>query len=450
MNIVTPPLEINQDDPFKNDIFKRGEYAEALTNLFLNSNESLVVSLNGAWGEGKTTFVQMWQAKLKKQGVPSVYIDAFANDYLNEPFVCVVSSILAYADKNIVKGGQDKINDLKNRSKQVGGQLLSWGARMAIKSATLGLIKDSDIEELKDIKDEISTGASDLAGKFVGERISSHSKELDNIASFKQLLSELPIKLQPDSNYPLIVIIDELDRCRPTYAVECLEKIKHLFFVKNVMFLLVLNKQQLEQSIKSIYGNIDSDIYLQKFINIETILPKRIKHSDENHYKRYARHLLTAHGMGALSRGEDIVTCVVALAKVFNFSLRSMEKSFTNLAIFYAASSENSLRLDTIVVFLAVLKVADPKLYEDICFEKVSYADACKRLNFDEALEGDPILYRIMQWVQFAMLTNEEFSLLPSDDEVRGFTKVMYNYFIERDQLMALHTHRMNMFVFND
>ena len=68
----------------------------------------------------------------------------------------------------------------------------------------------------------------------------------------------------------MVFFVDELDRCRPTYAVELLERIKHLFEVDNIVFVLALSTGQLESSIRSLYGDgLDAPGYLRRFIDLE-------------------------------------------------------------------------------------------------------------------------------------------------------------------------------------
>ncbi|MDX7018825.1 P-loop NTPase fold protein, partial [Klebsiella aerogenes] len=76
-------------------------------------------------------------------------------------------------------------------------------------------------------------------------------------------------------------IIDELDRARPDFSLNLLELIKHIFNVDGFYFLLVMNKQQFEESIKIRYGNINSSLYLNKFIDYWFTLPKDIFTTDK-------------------------------------------------------------------------------------------------------------------------------------------------------------------------
>ena len=367
MKIVTPPLVVRENDGFINDALDRSSYGEALLNLVVRSSDALVISLDGKWGEGKTTFVKMWQGLLTKSNVPNIYIDAFSNDYVDDAFICIASAITNYAETHISKENSGRIIELKAKTKKVGVELLSWTARIGIKAATPGLIKDADIEELKDIKDDLAKGVSGLVGDVIEERLNAHSKNIETVESFKELLSSMPSKLNSSHGKPLVIIVDELDRCKPTFAVEVLEKIKHLFSVNNVVFLLVMNKSQLEESIKSVYGqNIDAHTYLQKFVSVETRIPKNTGDSYTNDLSKYSQKLLELHELETWGDERNIIDCTEPLANHFNLSLRQLEKVFTNLALLYGSSTKNHLRLVPIIVFLSVVKVVNPQLFEKL------------------------------------------------------------------------------------
>ena len=72
----------------------------------------------------------------------------------------------------------------------------------------------------------------------------------------------------------MIVVIDELDRCRPSYAVELLEVAKHLFAVDHIVFVLAVNRSELAHSIKALYGgDFDAVGYLRRFFDVDFRLP---------------------------------------------------------------------------------------------------------------------------------------------------------------------------------
>ena len=73
----------------------------------------------------------------------------------------------------------------------------------------------------------------------------------------------------------MIFFIDELDRCRPNFAIELLEVIKHLFYIDNFIFIISIDKDQLSYSIANIYGhNMDTEGYLRRFFDLDYTLPR--------------------------------------------------------------------------------------------------------------------------------------------------------------------------------
>ncbi len=118
-------LIIKESDSFKNDVLNRKAYGEALLNLVKSSSDELVISLDGRWGEGKTTFVKMWQGLLSESNIPNIYIDAFANDYLDDAFISVASAITAFVEENIEEDSGNKLSELKTKMKKMVWRLLS-------------------------------------------------------------------------------------------------------------------------------------------------------------------------------------------------------------------------------------------------------------------------------------------------------------------------------------
>jgi hypothetical protein len=450
MNIVTPPIVIKDNEAFEQDILGRSDFGKALLNLVSKSNDELVISLDGRWGEGKTTFVKMWQGMLKNEGVPSVYIDAFANDYVDDAFIAVASSITAFIDENALDPEDKKSTEFKDKAKKVGVQLLSWTAKVGIKAATLGAIKDSDIDELKDIQNDLAKGLSNVVGDYVGERMASHAKDIETLNSFKNLLSEIPSTLSPDGDKPLVIIIDELDRCKPTYAVELIEKVKHLFSVKNVVFVLVMHRKQLEEAVKCVYGgNIDAHTYLQKFINIETTLPKKTGERHISDIAQYNRRLFDLHQIETWDDHQNLLDSLEVLAKHFNLSLRQLERVYTNIAVFYAASAKNQIRLVPIISFLAVIKVVNPAIYDGLLHKTISYDELCEKtgVSVEEQIDRDMRkLQFLSMWLKYALITDEEFKLLDENDRIRNFGESLWNYNIERQQLVPIFIQKLSMF----
>jgi len=453
MKLVVPSLIVEENDSFNNDILNRKAFGEALRNIVQKTDGEMVISLDGKWGEGKTTFVKMWQGLLLESKIPNIYIDAFANDYIDDPFITIASAVNGYIEKNIKEDNkEEKINELKEKTKKVGGKLLTWSAKLAVKAATLGVIKEAELEELQGIKGDLAKATSTIIGDIIEDKLESHSKDILLIDSFRDSLSELPSQLQnnEDGN-PLVIIIDELDRCKPTFAVEILEKIKHLFSVENIVFVLVMHKQQLEEAVRCIYGqNIDAHTYLQKFINIETAIPKNIKSSPNDDLVKYSRRLLELHELETWGDNSNIIDCIEPLANHFNLSLRQLEKVYTNIAILYASSSQNQLRPVPITIFLSIIKVVHPQTFNNILSRKVSYHKMVKELHLEIENDEQRKLSWLMRWVKFGLLTESEYDALEEGDPVKDFGQdILWRYNVEREDLVYLFAQDLNMFTVN-
>ena len=90
----------------------------------------------------------------------------------------------------------------------------------------------------------------------------------------KENLSKVSSRVAQDTGHPMVFIIDELDRCRPTFAIELLERVKHIFDIPDLVFVFGINRDELCSSLKSVYGDIDVDVYLRSFLTWNSTCPK--------------------------------------------------------------------------------------------------------------------------------------------------------------------------------
>ncbi|HCE4628146.1 KAP family NTPase [Vibrio alginolyticus] len=278
MNALATP-----NQAFANCAYKevREKQAEAFTN-YLNSRPGTcgyVANLNGAWGTGKTFFVDNWCTKLSEQGYVSVKIDAWESDYLNDPLAIVTAEILTQLKK------RSGMVDFAEKEKQIfsAGWKLAKNflpvLTMALGKHYLGKDYESLLKEIgvsvKGTIDDNSAPAPDF-GEFGKEMFATHEKHKEFVQTFKSNLGDLVKDACKISGKPKVyVFIDELDRCRPTYAIEMLEVVKHLFDIPNMVFVLSTDTTQLECSIKAVYGEqFDSEEYLSRFFQRRLSLSK--------------------------------------------------------------------------------------------------------------------------------------------------------------------------------
>ncbi|WP_172562919.1 KAP family P-loop NTPase fold protein [Vibrio furnissii] len=377
MKLIVPELEINEDSPFSSDLFEREKFAEKLTNLIRNVEDNLVISLDANWGEGKSTFIRMWRLHLKNQGIKTVCFDAFKNDYSNDPFLDIAGEVFSFTDTEFSENDEiiSSKGQLKSKAVNVGKRLVGWTAKVAVKTATLGAIKDSDIEELQDVAKDISKDSGDLVSNVILDRLNNHEVDKNSIEVFNKNIEDLGTKIRNAQGFPLLIIVDELDRCRPSYAVETIEKIKHLFSAKNVVFVLTINKKQLQESIRSVYGEIDAATYLKKFIHLEASLPRRHGYNQTNDYLQYSSYLYSALDFPdwLTKNKDDICRIFACYAEYYNLTLRDMERAYTNLAIYYASVSENTINYFPVICFLSIIKVKSTVSFKMLKDGKYTY-----------------------------------------------------------------------------
>ena len=246
MGIRIRPAEvvIPDDCPFQNDLLDRKKPAEVLTQLVDGIDGPCVLTIDAPWGAGKTTFLKMWSQHLRNKGFPIVEFNAWETDHAEDPFVALASELeeglKSFDDKEIKK----KIKDTTEAAVQVALRAIPGIIRIAtagVLENRLGRYKEGD-KSIKEFRDKLQTMAS---------------------------------AMDQSTKHPLMVVIDELDRCRPSYAISLIEVAKHLFEADHVIFVLAVNRTQLTHSISSLYGSeFDATGYLRRFFDIDFRLPE--------------------------------------------------------------------------------------------------------------------------------------------------------------------------------
>ncbi len=231
-------LEIPQNDPFANCQLGRKKYAEILTQIVSMYNNGCVLAINGEWGTGKTTFVKMWQQYLINKGLTTLYFNVWENDFISDPLVGLIGEFRELSSKYNI---EDKFSKVTTTAGKIVLSMLPALVE-AIAKQYLGK------EAVNAIKDG-TKGTVDILEK----EFQNYEEQKTSIAGFRKALTDFVSSCNSDK--PLIFIVDELDRCNPTFAVKVLERIKHLFSIPNIVFVLSIDKKQLCNSIKGYYGS---------------------------------------------------------------------------------------------------------------------------------------------------------------------------------------------------
>jgi hypothetical protein len=363
MRFFLPPLEIGDTEGFtkSKDIFERASLGEGLTNVLTTVSEPLVIALDGQWGSGKTTFLKMWAGELRKEHFPVVYLDAFRHDYSDDAFTAVASEIIALANSH----RKVSTKAFVDKAVGVGKVILRSGLKIGVKVGTLGVLDGADIETAAS---DIAKEASDITDKYVGDLLTKQKQQKDVIDEFQKALTQLPSLLTPNDSSgssikPLVIIVDELDRCRPVFALELLERIKHFFSVPNVHFVLGAHLGQLNNSVKVAYGSeIDANLYLQKFIHLTLHLVDANKQFDKWATTRFLKYIQTQLELGADQQLNYMVEFVVHVAQSHNLSFRTLERIMSTVAMTFAFNNGRGLPTE-LLAGLSVLKTTHPDLY---------------------------------------------------------------------------------------
>lgn len=264
-------LQIKEDSPFEADKFESHFLSNTLLMLIEKTETPFVYALTAPWGSGKTTFIEMCSADFKNCGYSTFIINVWANDHLletREIFFNHLSEILRNIDdlKSTAVNSKKFIKEKKEALTAIGSLILKLYMRNA--DVEIGsFLKDIGIN-VKDTKDsglDVIQGVQDIL-KSKQSRISIFQEIRRNL----QLIVDYHIEQKPEGHRtkPIIIFIDELDRCMPTKVIQFLDNLKHVFDLKNVIFILSIDKEQLTHSVQSVFGEKFSvHSYLDRFIN---------------------------------------------------------------------------------------------------------------------------------------------------------------------------------------
>lgn len=392
LKVYPRPLEIGDEEGFspEKDLFGRAHLAAGMSNLVGTVEDPLVVAFDGAWGSGKTTFLRMWAGDLRKAGHPVVFFDAFENDYIEDAFAALARELVELVEeKTSIK---DKAaQSFREKAVELGALLLRGaakvGAKAAVRAATAGLVK---AEELQAVTEDLTSEAETMAEAYMNQLLDQPRKQKETVESFRDALKALPSLLAPaaeeELQKPLVFIIDELDRCKPMFALSLLERIKHFMAVPNVHFVLGVHLSQLEGAVRYAYGgDIDASAYLQKFINLTISNVEQVEDERRTDYHKYATYLAKNLSItnDAESPLEAASATIIRLVQHEKMSFRTVERAFTVLALAISLTPKNSLRLGAIMGGLVMMKLLAPTLFKKAKQGTITLAEAAEFLRFD-------------------------------------------------------------------
>ena len=342
----------NIEKAWEGDLWERKRLGSQLTNYVDRLQCGAVLALDAPWGEGKTWFVRHWKKHLENENHNVIYLDAFANDYLDDPFLTIAAEI-SQAFKGSNEIDAEEIGDFNSKTASVLISLASIipmiAARAGLHMIGLGALGEAaqqTYKEGKELYDLASDQITEKVKEKIEEKINNHHIEKETIQDFKNELAKLAEKLHK----PLVFLIDELDRCRPDFAIRLIERIKHFFDIPKIVFVLVMNKPQLLQSVKKFYG-YDSEMngdYLEKFVDFTVHMSSD---SDIYDFEEVIKYQLFRIGeLNSLNDRSELFYWVLGLQLDKKFNSRELIKKLNKYALLRTSHQKKNLILLSLIM----------------------------------------------------------------------------------------------------
>lgn len=281
-------------DIWQDDLLGRRQEARFLANFLAHKyntmsrtgeDEAYTIAIDGGFGEGKSFFLRRLQKELARNH-PVAFIDAWADDTADQPLTALMCAIEEAVEPYLKRTGPikklwNKVQDERwtlakiaalGLAKRGAGLLITKTGVDELESTLTG--KDKSTDEARENAESVEEALDRIADVYAKKQVNSFIERRNSIKQFKENMSKLILNLNinDDGNNihiqpPIFIIVDELDRCRPTYAVKLLEEVKHLFAIRGIIFIFGTHLEALTHSVRSLYGlEYPAELYMKRFI----------------------------------------------------------------------------------------------------------------------------------------------------------------------------------------
>ena len=281
------------------------------------------ISLNAEFGNGKTTFLEMFKNFIqdeKSEKYNVLFINAWESDFYKEPVIAILSAFVDWVEEEWKNKNQD------TKQKKIQKEIIDSikGVIGVLGNLAKQGVKITTGVDLKEIPKAYKTGKNLFTQKKViskGDDIFNDFKiRIESIKEIKNVLS----KYLESNNKKLLIIVDELDRTRPDYAIHFLEDMKHFFDIENVIFLVAVNRKQMEATVKCLYGEkLDFEGYYRKFFKQEIDLPDPYEQA-QNFVNELIRKTTVKYNLETKDRSYRVESSYL-FCRMFSLTLREIE-----------------------------------------------------------------------------------------------------------------------------
>jgi hypothetical protein len=376
------------------DVLDRKPLGQKLTDLVDRIEQPLVIALDGGWGTGKSHFLKLWTGAhaLELGGKAKIiYFDAFANDFLDDPLTSLVSSLVSQAaTKTWPEAALNKMKTaafpLARILSRVGAAIVTGGI-----SELVGPLADVAIAKAGESTEEI------IKNFWV--------EEAGRTAAISQFREALAVLTEPSEvglpHQKIVFIVDELDRCRPDYALALLEIVKHFFNIQNVHFVLGTSLSSLANSVKCRYGNeVNATKYLQKFISVTMHLPVETIPNKQATLK-YFSAVATSY-IRSVELKNDSFGQLAQIVISQEVGIRDIQRLLTVFALFPQQYERYYSIYKTMVLGVAFLRVLHPATYVKVRTQRVTLDEIELRLSLEPPKNDGDRQPKHWDWVVWA------------------------------------------------
>lgn len=302
-----------------NDTFERYKYIPSLEKIILSQKDNcFVLQVSGQYGSGKTFFINLLNKYLLEQGYQTLYYNAWENDYAQDAFVSFCSMFVNQFD----------VSPNKNGFKEASKKLFTNNIPLLLKYCCKEIITNCigiNTDKLVDLACDLAKGTdkySNQTQEKCNDLLDIEFNRIEVVKNFRKELEKLVIN--ESKSKPLIVFIDDLDRCKADFTIRLLDYVKHLFNVKGVTFILAVDDKQLKSTVRKFYGSENENGYLSRIIDYEFKLPVA-------DYKNYINKMISKYKFSEQYKSDIFVNLLNNLGFLFDLSLRDFDHIFNQV-----------------------------------------------------------------------------------------------------------------------
>ena len=398
LSVISPQLRpddlpVSATRPYAEDLLGRESFGDGLTRLVDYGAGTGAVLVDAGWGNGKTTFLRMWIQKARNDGKVVASLNAWDGDYHDNPLKHIAEKLASELEREVPRCHTTR---LLNRLHQIWSFVCRSGRRL-LPAGTAATAAASDGGAAWAVAIALAQLIRSL--RTVQSAASGDSSRLESVrVRLQRAAAAVRRRRNGQSRSRFVVVIDELDRCRPDYAVRFLETVKHVFEVEHVTFVLAAHSTELANVMRGVYGDeFDGERYLERFFDIRLHLPEGTREQFVTRVVNDARLLEQSERdrprdeLGGSFTAEDVVAYMLRHSAL---SLREIHKTLKHIQVLLLFYRQPLAPYVLSALVLATLRSVAREAYDSLegGYQGGGAIDLlCKELGRESA-KGEPIL----------------------------------------------------------